>query len=364
MSAINITYSNYYPSPVSADPQPAGNPSGGPWTLAFRDEFSDPLGTGQPDWTVWADHFIDGENDRGYNNSNEIEWYDHSHTGEIISGGILSLKAINRGSVAAVQAIDPQCPDPLPNGQHATYTSGMIQSFRAFNFTYGYVESRIQNPSGAVTGWWPAFWMVTSDNAWPPEIDIDEMDVPGVIDNNYINTAGSSQTSTYSEDTSWHVYGMRLDASHVTFFRDGVETYQANYDGNAYPWFIIFNAAVNTSATGAGFPCQWNIDYVRAWTVQGVPGQPVITSVTPSTGIPTAGTLQVAFSTVSGAANYRATAGWVTGYPGSHSFTASGTGSPLTISGLVNGDQYMVTVGASNATGWGIESLPVPVPPA
>lgn len=359
MPVISITYSNYT-SGTTAPVLPAGNPSGGPWVLAFQDEFSDPGGTGQPDWTVWADHFMKGDSARGANNSNEIEWYDHAHTGEIVSGGILTLKAIDRGSVAAVQAIDPTCPDPLPNGQHATYTSGMIQSHPGFQFTYGYVESRIQNVPGSVSGWWPAFWMVTADNAWPPEIDIDEMIVGNQVHVDYHNTAGAQQQASYAVDTSWHVYGMRLDPSHVTFFQDGAQTYQATYDGNTFPWTIIFNAAVTTSATGTGFPCEWNIDYVRAWTVQGVPAQPVITSVTPSSGIPVAGTIQAAFTAVSGATNYRATACLVQGYPGNHSFSASGSSSPLTVSGLTNGVEYTITVGAENATGWGIESLPVP----
>ena len=347
---------------------PVGNPAGGPWVLAWQDEFTDPYGTGQPDWTVWADHLINGDAWRSNDAGNEIDWATHDHRGTTVSGGILSLTAASQGSHANLAAIDPLVPATLPGGQAPTYSTGMIQSHPGFQFTYGYFETRCRFPS--VTGSWPGPWFVTADTNWGPEVDLAEYGSRGGLNDwhaGYYSTAGVWQNNytTETDSANFHVYGVRIDSSHVTFYFDGAQVFQATIDSNVFPWVPNFVHMVTTSATGTGYPCSLDVDYARAWTVAGVPGQPVITSVTPSNGKPTGGTLQVAFSTPSGTpTNYRATICPVDVHRDlSDSFTrhvTSGSASPLTVSGLTNGVPYTVTVGASNATGWGIESLPAP----
>ena len=57
---------------VTTTVQPYGTITGGPWALAFSDEFTDPHSTGQPDWTVWADHLPNGDGWRSNNTGTEI----------------------------------------------------------------------------------------------------------------------------------------------------------------------------------------------------------------------------------------------------------------------------------------------------
>jgi beta-glucanase (GH16 family) len=259
----------------------------------------------------------------------------------------------------------------IPGGQDGAYTSGMISSQPGFAFTYGYVEARIQHPyaSGSpVAGSWPAFWMITRDAAYPPEIDIDEWNPPGNNDqvhNGYRNTAASWSSNYFSSDSAYHVYGMRLDPSHVTFFYDGVQTYQAAYDGDPYAWIIYFNLAVASgeSAGATGYPASLNVSYCRAWVPQGVPAQPAITSISPASGVPSSGSVAVSFGAVSGATSYRVTPSPVDAAADSVTpshIAATGASSPVTVTGLTNGARYNFTVAAINATGYSPESLPVP----
>ena len=126
------------------------------------------------------------------------------------------------------------------------------------------------------------------------------------------------------------------------------------------------NIAVTTQATGSGYPADMNVQYVRAWTVSGVPAQPVITSISPATGIPASGTLSATFAAVPGATSYRASA-FPTNITADGSDTnvntafVTGTGTTLTVNtNLKNGAHYSMTVCAINSTGYSIESLPVP----
>ena len=291
--------------PMTIITGPVGSPTGGPYQLAFADEFNvaypTPYGTG-PDPNTWTDHFEGGDMGR-VNNTSEQEWYPHGYYNHSVSGSVLTLTAKNENP----RNIDPTCPSPLQSGgQTGTFTAAMASSHLGFAFTYGYVEARIQNPSPASS--WPAFWMLTKGDTWPPEIDINEWQPPGHTgqdQSGYYNMASTWQSNYESSDENWHVWGCRLDSSHVTWFLDGTQFAQANYDGNAFPWYAIFNYAIEAASGGSGYPAQYNIDYFRAWVPSGVPAQPVVTSISPSNGIESGGDITVNFTAVSGATSYR-----------------------------------------------------------
>ena len=351
---------------------PVGGLTG--YTLAFADEFnvaySTPYGTG-PNPNVWADHLINGDMFRT-NDDGEIQWYPHGYHGHSVANSILTLTA----QIQSPRSIDPTCPtgDMIPgdtSSNPGTATSAMIASYLAYNMTYGYVEIYMQHPSCSSPGPWPQMAMYTRDNDWPPEIDIDEFN-PGGHNNQthngyYDANSDPYQSYYFSPSSGYHAWGMALSPTHVTFYYDGTQTYQTTYDGNAFAWFLTYTLGVQTGASG-GFPYSVGIDYIRAWTVTGVPPVPVITSISPSTGLASGGSIVVNFNTVSGATSYRVTASptdaMADGYGGTSvtdtsRFNASGTTSPLTITGLPSGVRWNITCCAINATGYSAESAPV-----
>ena len=352
---------------VSTGVLPVGNPPGGPWVLAFEDHFDAPV-DGKPDPAVWADHLLEGDLYRVNDNPSEVEWYPHNRAGLSVTASVLSLTARHENPRTPGSAgYDPACPAVTPSGNAATFTSGMIQSKPGFAFTYGYAEARIRLP--LTTGSWPAFWMMGAGNEWPPEFDMmEQFDTADTFNATWHpESGGSSSQNNFTGGLgggAWHTYGVAWSPTAIVYYWDGAAWFTpSNNPACDTPEHLILNLAVQANS-GAGYPCSADIDYVRVWTKSGVPAQPVITSVTPATGKPTAGSLQVAFGAVTGATSYRA---WVCpvdhnadGSPNQGGLSATGASSPLTVSGLTNGARYVVTVAALNATGYSVESLPVP----
>jgi hypothetical protein len=54
------------------------------------------------------------------------------------------------------------------------YVSGILTTQSSFSQKYGYFEIRSKIPVG--TGVWPAFWLLSDDGGWPPEMDVMEGD--------------------------------------------------------------------------------------------------------------------------------------------------------------------------------------------
>ena len=343
-----------------------GNPSGGGsggWQLVFDDEFTTayptPYGSGANP-NVWADHFQGGDMFRT-NNTSEYQWYPHGYYGQSVANSILTLTATAQNP----QNVDPTCPKPLQSGgPTGAFTAGMISSHLGFALTYGYFEASIQQPSPSSS--WPAFWMLSRGLTWPPEIDIAEWQPPGHSGQEqlgFYNHSDSWQSTYLSESPgTYQTWGCQVTSSTVTYYLNGSQVTSHAYDGVAVPWYVIFNYAVDSSS-GSGYPATYNIDYFRAWTPSGVPAQPVPTSITPSNGIPTAGSITVAFGAVSGATSYRVSAApkdsMASGYSGNTYFQASGSSSPITVTGLPNGVPYNATVCAINSSGYSVESLPI-----
>ena len=343
--------------------QPVGNPSGGPWTLVFDDEFNigypTPYGTG-PNPDVWADHFQGGDTQRT-NNTSEQEWYPHGYYGQSVANSVLTMTATYQNP----QSVDPTCPNPLQSGgPTGTFTSAMISSHLGFAMTYGYFEARVQQPSPGSS--WPAFWMLSRGFTWPPEIDIAEWQPPGHGGQDQLGFYNHSSTwqSTYlSGDENYHVWGCQVTSSTVTYYEDGVQVTSHTYDGVAVPWFVIFNYAIEGASGGSGYPANYNIDYFRAWTPAAAPASPSVSSISPATGIPSGGSVTVNFGAVAGATSYRVSA--APGFAdadGDESantyYQATGTSSPITVTGLTANVRYNVTVCAISSAGYSAESLP------
>lgn len=337
----------------------------GSWTLAFADEFNvaypTPYGTG-PNPNVWADHGLAGDMFRT-NNTSEQEWCPHGYYGYSVSGSVLSLQ----GQFQNPQNIDPTCPNPLqPGGPTGTFTGCLAASYLGFSQTYGYFEAMVKQPSPASA--WCGPWMLARNNTWPPEIDIAEWQPPGHSGQNqmgYFNMSHVWQSHYQTGDTTaFHVYGVNVTPSAVTFYVDGSSVSTDTYDGTAVPWYVLLQFAVEGASGGSGYPASFQVDYVRCWVPAGVPAVPVISSISPSTGIPTAGSVTVNFGTVAGATSYRVTASPTDSIADNNSNNnitvgvKTGASGPLTVTGLQNGCRYNFTVCAINGTGYSPESAP------
>ena len=210
--------------------------------------------------------------------------------------------------------------------------------------------------------------MLARNVIWPPEIDVNEWDSPGhagTQDQAYFNHSSVWQTQyvTPYDSGSYHTYGCHVTSTTVTWYRDGTQVYTATYDGVAEPWYPLFDYGVYEN-TSSGFPSVMNFDYCRIWVPAGVPATPVISAISPASGIASGGDITVTFGAVAGATSYRVTASatdsLADNFPNSSStiYTATGSSSPLTITGLPANVRFNVTCCAINSTGYSMESYP------
>ncbi|NBV90094.1 MAG: glycosyl hydrolase family protein, partial [Actinobacteria bacterium] len=257
---INIAY-DLAPTP-SATPMPS-------MSLLWQDDFSGTAGTG-PNSSYWTADVQDGCNigNCGWGNG-EREWYTTA-ANQLNGLSNLVITANKLNSATAPDCYYGKC----------TWSSGKITSYGKVNFTYGYLEARIKNPSGG--GSWPAFWMLGQDIAtrpWPLCGEIDIMEGEGnapytnwgtahwANTNQWDHIQGPGQNTTtlpvkLSDD--YHTYGILWTATSLTWYIDGVARYTLNKsfapnslwpfgpksDGTPPKFYAIFNVAMGGSMGG------------------------------------------------------------------------------------------------------------------
>lgn len=132
-----------------------------------KPEFSATFSGSSVDTSVWAecypykaDVFPTGCTNFG-NVGRESEWYTPSQVQ--VRNDTLNLIAERRP--VAGNASD---------GSPHTYgcRSGMVTTYRGFQFEYGYVQIVANIPGGR--GLWPALWLAAANLQWPPEMDMIE----------------------------------------------------------------------------------------------------------------------------------------------------------------------------------------------
>jgi Ca2+-binding RTX toxin-like protein len=182
--------------------------------------------------------------------------------------------AINDGVLTITAA--PATADVLPYIDGHTYTSGLLTTKFTFAQQYGYFEIRAALPAGQ--GFWPAFWLLPTDNSWPPELDVFEMlgNDPNVV---YLTTHGHDggkntmgQDRAVLDTTKFHTYGVDWNGDRVVYFIDGVEVArQATPAVMNKEMYMLVNLAVGgqgswggaaDATTGTG---EMKVDYVRAY---------------------------------------------------------------------------------------------------
>jgi len=245
------------PAPSSADAvapredrDDIAAPAGGPWHLAFHDEFGDTA----VDTRRWSTQYPRPDSMCCSNQRNgEAQWYLARNVEE--QGGELQLVAKRESH----------------NG--FGYSSGLIQSKRSFNFTYGYAAARMWLPKGS--GLWPAFWTWPQNERWPPEIDALEFYGDNVrnVYLTYHAPGGSDQSIIRRADwtTGWHRFAIDWRPGSITWYIDGTEVKRRSSDVANVPMYLIANLAIANGSNAPAptsstpLPTRLRIDWIRVW---------------------------------------------------------------------------------------------------
>lgn len=242
--------------------------------------FSDDFNNTQLDRSKWAFCYDwKKPNETGCTNAGNFEqqWYTESQVG--VKDGALVLTAVKEPVAVSVNG----------SAKEFLYRSGMVNSGAGatddkarWAGTYGYFEARIKVEKGQ--GIWPAFWLLPTDRAWPPEIDVMEFlgGKPGEILQtvHWAAADGQHQKSDFvvkgNEDYSnaWHTYAVDWKPSGIDWYIDGVKT--RSYTGANVPnkpMEVILNLAVGGLLPGNAdgstpFPREMRVDYVRVFQSQ------------------------------------------------------------------------------------------------
>jgi hypothetical protein len=228
------------------------------WATAFNDDFSAPS-VSASNWKTQRDDWIKGG--RPYSN---LEGAGYLGSNVSVASGMLSLRT----------ASVPVVGYPL--------STGSANTNKKFAFEYGYLEARILVPS--CDGCWPAFWLLPSDDVWPPEIDIFEFfntqkDVTAYTSLHW--PAANAEGQAFRNDPlranvgdnyvgTWHTYSVLWTADLLQFYVDGVPGPQYS-DPSQIPheaMYPIVQLAIQSGHHPApGSTMQ--VDYMRAWSRTG-----------------------------------------------------------------------------------------------
>lgn len=153
-------------------------------------------------------------------------------------------------------------------GQNWYYGASVLdgRNFLASQIGYGQYEWEARIPSRR--GSWPAFWLI-STSGWPPEIDVYEgfgyqsyWDFDRHIGQTIHGGSGGTRSfqrgvviqteqaygmKGYSQD--FHRFAVDVQRDYITWFVDGVETYQSVNPFKGHRWYPIMDVAVKTTGS-------------------------------------------------------------------------------------------------------------------
>jgi beta-glucanase (GH16 family) len=221
------------------------------WELTFQEEFN----TKALDRTKWQDHYYWG----GRFNEGGLNYYGKDQFQ--FSDSTIIIVAEKKKA---------------PNGMD--YVSGLLDCSKSFKQKYGYFEIRSKNPKG--TGFWPAFWLVSTEE-WPPEIDVYEFytNSPDIIHTNQHWKTKKGKKKMQPKQVKmksntiadFHCYAVEWTKRKITWFYDGkkVKTSRRGMKHLKYKMHIIINNEISDfkemNLQDAIFPNYFEIDYVRVY---------------------------------------------------------------------------------------------------
>jgi beta-glucanase (GH16 family) len=232
---------------------PLGVP--GNWTLKFDDEFN---GTSL-DLSKWQPNWLGPNNTAttpSPNGSEDLNCMAPSQVSE--AKGVLRLRAVQRNCTADNGAVYP-------------YASGLVNTYKSFRFTYGFVQARIYVPeSGTVPVNFPAFW-TDGTGTWPHTGELDVFEVlrscgPGLGYHFHSDSGGPGGCVSLSNPGGWHTFGADWQPGVVTYYYDGHQVGQITTGITGSPMYLILNNSVDPTSGGAvSAPRTLNVDYVSVW---------------------------------------------------------------------------------------------------
>lgn len=266
-----------------------------PGPLLFADEFNAPNfwnATHRPEG-LWRDNYgYGGMGDYKFNDEMQVyagpyferrpgDFDDGNH---VYKDGVLAL--------VAKQSSDPM----VLAWNQGGYSSGMITTrglepwlggpTNQFAFKYGYIEARI-DPSEE-QGAWNAFWLLpagAANGGWAYE-ETDIMEKIGQEAHVWQAQHGSANIGQYATNVAhtagFHTYGLNWTPETMTWFIDGVKTFEIATPANMHQEMVIIaNLAVGgswagTPNFGADGKAEMLIDYIRVYGPEGSSPPPVV----------------------------------------------------------------------------------------
>lgn len=151
---------------------------------------------------------------------------------------------------------------------------GQILTEGTFVQQYGYFEIRMQMPSGG--GFDGGFWLMPESGAWPPELDIAEInsDLPNLVLNTLVHADGTIQQAyadVANAAAEYHTYGFSWTPAALTWYVDGKETYSLPTPPEMnQPMYMIAGLTSGAPNSWAGVAApgtvgQMKIDYIRVY---------------------------------------------------------------------------------------------------
>jgi beta-glucanase (GH16 family) len=237
-------------APTTDASGPIGDP--GNWRSIFDDEFN----ANTLDTTNWSTGWL-GNSITGPMNTEELECYDPAQA--IEAGGELDLNLIAQPTQNCQLAGGPTT-------VNEPYDSAMITTRNKFNYTYGFLETRVWLP-GTTTGVdWPGIWAV--GNNWPTDGELDLVEGLGGEAcwhfHDPSGAPGGCSNATYTG--GWHTFGADWEPGNVTWYYDGTQIGTATTAITTAPMYLIADLAIdNTYGGPTQAPATLRIDYIRIW---------------------------------------------------------------------------------------------------
>lgn len=257
----------------------------------MRRTFFDDFDTLDFSWSRWRPHYDGGWDPVGQkwlgydwmvkrtlqgNQEQEI-YVDPGYKGSTSRALGLNPFALNDGKL---EIIADRTPAHLRSALYGyEFTSGLLTSRASLVQKYGFFEMRAKMPRGKAL--WPAFWLLSEDKSWPPEIDVFEVvgQKPEVIASaiHWKNSFGAHKssgcrTTVATAATEYHQYGVLWDEQRVVYYIDRVPVAQiATPPGLTQRMYMLMNLAVGGNFVGVAdeetpTPSVFSIDWVAAYT--------------------------------------------------------------------------------------------------